>query len=297
MTFEKQTESLVSVPRWQLHVDLLGNPQEGPPTGLPSVVKGLHRAVKQRLFGRLCKVSRIAIQDPVDLLGNPQQVGNALGAELEEHDKARQGVFSCAICFDEHSLEDCYIASMCGHRMCRDAAREVVLGAVRCASGFGSCAGMYVRATCRGVTGDAPEHMNAFACCKLGQLSIAVYPCDRRHWVRTQTCTALQCLDERFLIMYAIPVALLVYILACVRTSMLFLPPKAGVKGFKTAFADIAEPVHMPCRRFCRVAPLVGMCAPAEGISPCIAYSVQELLLPGTLPHLPGQVRPQVHCL
>ena len=45
---------------------------------------------------------------------------------------APQQVFDCAICFDEHSMEDCYIASACGHRMCRDAAREVVLNAIRC---------------------------------------------------------------------------------------------------------------------------------------------------------------------
>jgi len=69
------------------------------------------------------------MQDPEDLLGSL----NASGAVSGEPEKAPPGVFNCAICFDEHSLEDCYIASMCGHRMCRDAAREVVLGAVRCA--------------------------------------------------------------------------------------------------------------------------------------------------------------------
>ena len=43
----------------------------------------------------------------------------------------RGRMFSCAICLDEHSMEDCYTASTCGHRMCRNAARKVVLGAVR----------------------------------------------------------------------------------------------------------------------------------------------------------------------
>ena len=33
-------------------------------------------------------------------------------------------------------MDDCYIASMGGHRMCRNAARAVVLGAVRCAPGL-----------------------------------------------------------------------------------------------------------------------------------------------------------------
>ena len=132
------------MPQWQLHVDLLGSPQDGVPTGVLSMVKRLHSAVKHRLFGHLYKVSRFAIQDPWDLLGDPQQLVGTLGAVPGEPGKAPQGVFSCAICFDEHSLEDCYIASMCGHRMCRDAAREVVLGAVRCASGSGTYAGMYV---------------------------------------------------------------------------------------------------------------------------------------------------------
>ncbi len=49
-------------------------------------------------------------------------------------------MFSCAICFDEHSMEDCYVASACGHCMCRDAARKVVLGAVRYTSGSASSA-------------------------------------------------------------------------------------------------------------------------------------------------------------
>ena len=53
-------------------------------------------------------------------------------------------MFSCAICLVEHSLEDCYIASACGHCMCRDAAREVVLGAVRYATASGVSAGSHV---------------------------------------------------------------------------------------------------------------------------------------------------------
>ncbi|BDA42122.1 probable ATP-dependent RNA helicase DEAH11, chloroplastic at C-terminar half [Coccomyxa sp. Obi] len=48
---------------------------------------------------------------------------------------AQQGpgaaTFSCAVCYDDHPMEDCFIASMCRHRLCRDAAREVVLGAIK----------------------------------------------------------------------------------------------------------------------------------------------------------------------
>ena len=51
--------------------------------------------------------------------------------------------FHCAICLDKHSMEDCYIASACGHRMCRDAARNVILEAVRYASDLPSSAQIY----------------------------------------------------------------------------------------------------------------------------------------------------------
>lgn len=72
------------------------------------------------------------VQEPIDLLGCSQEDDSAAAAALaQEPEKAPGRTFECAICYDEHSLEDCYIASMCGHRMCRDAARQIVLGAVQ----------------------------------------------------------------------------------------------------------------------------------------------------------------------
>ena len=79
-----------------------------------------------------------ATLEPVDLLDSSQEEAYTLGSVPEEPGTASHELFfSCAICLEEHSMEDCYIARMCGHRMCRDAAREVVLGAVRCAPTLG----------------------------------------------------------------------------------------------------------------------------------------------------------------
>jgi hypothetical protein len=44
------------------------------------------------------------------------------------------GSFACAVCYDEHPMQDCFIASMCRHMLCRDAARGVVLAAIQCAA-------------------------------------------------------------------------------------------------------------------------------------------------------------------
>ena len=74
----------------------------------------------------------------MDRINSPQQ-NDTLEAVTNELS------FSCPICLEEHSLEDCYIASACGHRMCRDAARKVVLGAVRSAPGLGRSTEMYIR--------------------------------------------------------------------------------------------------------------------------------------------------------
>ncbi|KAK9901691.1 hypothetical protein WJX75_008551 [Coccomyxa subellipsoidea] len=65
---------------------------------------------------------------PIDVSGSqqdPDEMG--VGPVLQR----RETTFSCAVCYDEHSMEDCFIASMCRHRLCRDAAREVVLGAIK----------------------------------------------------------------------------------------------------------------------------------------------------------------------
>ncbi len=42
------------------------------------------------------------------------------------------GTFRCAVCLDDHPLEELFTASMCGHScMCREAARKTVLQAIR----------------------------------------------------------------------------------------------------------------------------------------------------------------------
>jgi hypothetical protein len=78
----------------------------------------------------MCVVA-LALQEfdqPIDVSGSqqdPDEMG--VGPVLQR----RETTFSCAVCYDEHSMEDCFIASMCRHRLCRDAAREVVLGAIK----------------------------------------------------------------------------------------------------------------------------------------------------------------------
>ena len=77
------------------------------------------------------------MQAPINLIEGSQADSCAADivslecSRAPECPRAPQRVFECAICYDEHLMEDCYIASMCGHRMCRDAAREVTLTAFR----------------------------------------------------------------------------------------------------------------------------------------------------------------------
>lgn len=59
----------------------------------------------------------------------PTFVDSQQSLELAQEPVA--ATFSCAVCYDDHPMEDCFIASMCRHRLCRDAAREVVLGAIK----------------------------------------------------------------------------------------------------------------------------------------------------------------------
>ncbi len=95
----------------------------------------------------------------MDRINGPQQ-NDTLEAVTNELS------FSCPICLDEHSLEDCYIASACGHRMCRDAAREVVLGAVRSAPRVWAD----LQKCISGMTGQPAERYVAVPCLGLGQL-------------------------------------------------------------------------------------------------------------------------------
>ena len=74
------------------------------------------------------------LQAPINLIEGSQGDSSAAAIVALERLRAPERTFECAICYDEHPMEDCYISSMCGHRMCRDAAREVTLGAIRCNS-------------------------------------------------------------------------------------------------------------------------------------------------------------------
>ena len=96
-----------------------------------------YQAIRHTLLSPLSKLlAGNSIQEDSMDLDSPQQGQDMLGDAPEEPEKASHGMFNCAICLEEHSMEDCYMASMCGHRMCRSAARKVVLGAVRSAPGL-----------------------------------------------------------------------------------------------------------------------------------------------------------------
>ena len=83
---------------------------------------------------QLVEWHRCELQAPIDLIEGSQGDSSAAATVALERPRAPERTFECAICYDEHSMEDCYISSMCGHHMCRDAAREVTLGAIRCDS-------------------------------------------------------------------------------------------------------------------------------------------------------------------
>ena len=75
-----------------------------------------------------------ALQDysqPIDVSGSQQDFDEMPGVAMLQ---PKEATFSCAVCYDDHPIEDCYIASMCRHRLCRDAAREVILAAIKCAA-------------------------------------------------------------------------------------------------------------------------------------------------------------------
>ena len=71
-------------------------------------------------------------EQPIDVSGSqPEEWGAEALADNGAKPEENAATFSCQICYDDHPVEDLYIASMCRHKLCRDAAREVVLGAVR----------------------------------------------------------------------------------------------------------------------------------------------------------------------
>ena len=45
--------------------------------------------------------------------------------------QGRADMFTCPICFEDLHRDDVFVASMCGHEMCRGCARQMVLTAIR----------------------------------------------------------------------------------------------------------------------------------------------------------------------
>ena len=43
----------------------------------------------------------------------------------------KDNMFRCPICFEDLHRDDVFVASMCGHDMCRGCARQMVLTAIR----------------------------------------------------------------------------------------------------------------------------------------------------------------------
>lgn len=43
----------------------------------------------------------------------------------------KDGMFKCPICFEDQHKDDVFVASMCGHELCRGCARQMVLTAIR----------------------------------------------------------------------------------------------------------------------------------------------------------------------
>ena len=72
-------------------------------------------------------------QEPVDLASSQLEDLLQLPQEAAPHALPEDpcGTFACAVCYDEHPMQDCFIASMCKHKLCRDAARGVVLAAIQ----------------------------------------------------------------------------------------------------------------------------------------------------------------------
>ena len=81
---------------------------------------------------RLVEQLLCELQAPINLTEGSQDISSAAEIAPVECLRAPERMFEHMICHDEHSMEDCYISSMCGHRMCRDAARKVTLGAIMC---------------------------------------------------------------------------------------------------------------------------------------------------------------------
>ena len=97
----------------------------------------------------------------------------------------------CAVCYDEHDMGECYIASSCGHKLCRKAARGVLLAAIECAT---TCyyAARYVILFCMHILS---------RCCNTSQLSStrhAQAACIQTpHAVPSQYCPRISCVQTQ----------------------------------------------------------------------------------------------------
>ena len=73
-------------------------------------------------------------QEPLDLASSqPEDLPEAAAGDPRAPPEDPAGTFQCCVCYDEHPMQEAFIASMCRHKLCRDAARGVVLAAMGCA--------------------------------------------------------------------------------------------------------------------------------------------------------------------
>ena len=71
-------------------------------------------------------------QEPLDLaFSQPEDLTAAGEEEAPALPEDPAGTFQCCVCYDEHPMQEAFIASMCRHKLCRDAARGVVLAAMQ----------------------------------------------------------------------------------------------------------------------------------------------------------------------
>lgn len=71
---------------------------------------------------------------PPNLNRPSMRVAAESGAGEGASSSPRQGkdnMFKCPICFEDLHRDDVFVASVCGHDMCRGCARQMVLTAVR----------------------------------------------------------------------------------------------------------------------------------------------------------------------
>ncbi len=217
-------------------------------------------------------------------LDSPQRGRNTLRDAPGEPEEAPHGMFSCAICLDEHSMQDCYTASMRGHRMCRKAARKVVLGAVRFAPALDNSLSQIVHlAAEQRVWGHWLSASSWQSSWLHGQMTPydAVTGCNTVLQLNAKKAAlSLRGTDSWSL------------------SSWISLPSHAPYPDIAVLWctlqracnssAKIAEPANgsiMGLRQFFLHPDLSSACF------------LQELVLPGALSHLPGQVRAQVYRL